>query len=93
MFLKFFFFFAYGKFGSHGLFSIYWISRNNGPRCIGATLYYEDTLMDFIDIWPDDGYRSKVFISTDSTPGDNLGVKVMNLEFSLKGQSYILCAL
>ena len=22
----------------HGLFAIYWISRNNGPRCIGATL-------------------------------------------------------
>ena len=32
-------FFAYGKFGSHGRFAIYWISRNNGPRCIGATLY------------------------------------------------------
>ena len=39
MFLIFFFFSAYGKFGSHGLFAIYWISRNNGPRCIGATLY------------------------------------------------------
>ena len=36
----FFFFFAYEKFGSHGLFAIYWISRNNRPRCIGATLYY-----------------------------------------------------
>ena len=33
-------FFAYGKFGSHGRFAIYWISGNNGPRCIGATLYY-----------------------------------------------------
>ena len=32
-------FFAYGKFGSHGRIAIYWISRNNGPRCIGATLY------------------------------------------------------
>ena len=41
MFLKKkFFYFAYGKFGSHGLFAIYWISLNNGPRCIGATLYY-----------------------------------------------------
>ena len=32
-------FFAYGKFGSHGRFAIYWISRNNGPRCIGSTVY------------------------------------------------------
>ena len=32
-------FFAYGKFGSHGRFAIYWISRNNGPQYIGATLY------------------------------------------------------
>ena len=38
-----FFFFAYGKFGSHGLFAIYWISRNNGPQCIGATLYSDQT--------------------------------------------------
>ena len=32
-------FFAYGKFGSHGQFAIYWISRNNRPRCIGSLLY------------------------------------------------------
>ena len=38
--------------------------------------------MDFIYIWPDGRYKSKVFISTDPTPGDNLGVKVMDLEFS-----------
>ena len=44
------------------------------------TLYYEDPLMDFIHIWPDGRYRSKVFNSTDPTPGDNLGVVVT--EFS-----------
>ena len=38
--------------------------------------------MDFIHIWPDGICRSKVFISIDPTPGDNLGVKVKDLEFS-----------
>ena len=52
------------------------------------TLYYEDPLMDFIHIWPDGRYRSKVFISTDPTPGDNLEVKVTDLEFSLKSQNF-----
>ena len=46
------------------------------------TLYYEDPSMDSIHIWPDGRYRSKVFISTDPTPGNNLGVKVTDLEFS-----------
>ena len=44
------------------------------------TLYYEDPLIDFIHIWPDGRYRSKVFISTDPTPGDSFAVKV--IEFS-----------
>ena len=33
-------FFACGKFGSHGRFAIYWISRNNGLGCIGSLLYF-----------------------------------------------------
>ena len=41
------------------------------------TSYFEDPLMDFIHIWHDGRYRSKVFIST--IP---LGVKVTDLEFS-----------
>ena len=36
----FFFFYGHGKFGVHGRFAIYWISRNNGPRCIGSPVYY-----------------------------------------------------
>ena len=39
-------------------------------------------LMDFIHIWPDGRCRSIVFISTNPTPEDNLGVKVTDLEFS-----------
>ena len=42
------------------------------------TSYFEDPLMDFIHIWHDGSYRSKVFISL----GGDLGVKVTDLEFS-----------
>ena len=45
------------------------------------TSYFEDPLMDFIHIWHDGRYRSKVFISTISTSGE-LGVKFTDLEFS-----------
>ena len=37
------------------------------------TLYFEDPLMDFIHIWHDGKYRSKVFISTIPIPGVTLG--------------------
>ena len=37
------------------------------------TSYFEDSLVDFIHIWPDGRYRSKVFISTIPTPGVTLG--------------------
>ena len=37
------------------------------------TSYFEDPLMDFIHIWHDGRYRSKVFISTVPTPGVTLG--------------------
>ena len=37
-----FFFYGHGKFGVHGRFAIYWISRNNGPRCIGSLVYIEN---------------------------------------------------
>ena len=37
------------------------------------TSYFEDLLMDFIHIWHDIRYRSKVFISTIPTPGVTLG--------------------
>ena len=42
------------------------------------TSYFEDPVMDFVHIWHDGRYRSKVFISTIPTPG----VKVTDLEFS-----------
>ena len=60
MFLNFFFFFAYGQFGSHGLFAINWISRNNGPRCIGATLYYT-----IVQIQPDPTVKLVAFLTED----------------------------
>ena len=37
------------------------------------TSYFEDPLMDFVHIWHDGRYRSKVFISTIPTPGLTLG--------------------
>ena len=37
------------------------------------TSYFEDPLMDFVHIWHDGRYRSKVFISTIPTPGVTLG--------------------
>ena len=37
------------------------------------TSYFEDPLMDFIHIWHDGRYRSKVIISTIPTPGVTLG--------------------
>ena len=37
------------------------------------TLYFEDPLIDFIHIWHDGRYRTKVFISTIPTPGVTLG--------------------
>ena len=43
-------FFAYGKFECHGRFAIYWISRNNGPRCIGATLYTSMKITEIFDL-------------------------------------------
>ena len=37
------------------------------------TSYFEDPLMDFIHIWHDGRYRSKIFISTIPTPGVTFG--------------------
>ena len=37
------------------------------------TSYFEDPLMDFIYIWHDGRYRSKVFINTIHNPGVTLG--------------------
>ena len=45
------------------------------------TSYFEDPLMDFVHIWHDGRYRSKVSISTIPTRGD-LGNKVTDFEFS-----------
>ena len=48
------------------------------------TSYFEDPLMDFIHIWHDGRYRSKVYISTIPYPGYDLEVKVTDLEISYK---------
>ena len=46
------------------------------------TSYFEDPLIDFVHIWYDGRYRSKVFYQHHPHPGGDLGVKVTDLEFS-----------
>ena len=46
------------------------------------TSYFEDPLMDFVHIWHDGRYRSKVFYQHHLHPRGDLGVKVTDLEFS-----------
>ena len=48
------------------------------------TSYFEDPLMDFIHIWHDGRYRSKVFISTIPTPGVTLGSRSQTSNFHKK---------
>ena len=48
------------------------------------TSYFEDPLIDFIHIWHDDRYRSKVFISTIPTPGVTLGSRSRTSNFHKK---------
>ena len=45
------------------------------------TSYFEDPLMDFIHIWHDGRYRSKVFISTIPVPGVTLGSRSRTSNF------------
>ena len=54
--------------------------------------YFEDSLMDFIHIWHDSRYRSKVFISTIPTPGVTLGSRSRTKIFHKKVKVfYVLC--
>ena len=48
------------------------------------TSYFEDSLIDFIHIWLDGRYRSKVFISTIPTPGVTLGSRSWTWNFHKK---------
>ena len=48
------------------------------------TSYFEDPLMDFIHIWHDGRYRSKVFISTIHIPGVTLGSRSQTSNFHKK---------
>ena len=50
------------------------------------TLHYKDPLMDFIFIWHDGRYRSKVLFSAIPTLGHDLEVKVTYIEFSYRSQ-------
>ena len=53
------------------------------------TSYFEDPLMDFIHIWHDGRYRTKVFISTIPSPGVTLGSRSRTSNFHKKvGQSF-----
>ena len=54
------------------------------------TSYFEDPLMDFIHIWHDGRYRSKVFISTIPTPGVTLGSRSQNFH---KKESFLCLSL
>ena len=60
--------------------------------CVKAykTIYYKDPLLDFIYIWHDGRYRSKVLLSAIPTPGPDLEVKVTELEFLYKSQIFVL---
>ena len=51
-------------------------------------LHYKDPLMVFIYIWRDIKYRSKVLLTAILTPGSDLEVKVMDLEFLYKSQNF-----
>ena len=58
----------------HGLRSF--VKKSQGQSfCVKVykTSYFEDRLMDFVHIWHDGRYGSKVFISTIPTPGVTLG--------------------
>ena len=57
------------------------------------TSYFEDSLMDFIHIWPDGRYRSKVFISTVPTPGVTLGSRSRTWNFHKKSQNFLCLGL
>ena len=68
----FFFFYGHGKFGVHGRFAIYWISRNNGPRCIGSPVYWLSsqlmtimiiTITDILTIIPNYDYHNIITIT------------------------------
>ena len=48
------------------------------------TSYFEDPLKDFIHIWHDGRYRSKVFISSIPNPGVTLGSRSRTLNFHKK---------
>ena len=53
------------------------------------TSYFEDSLMDFIHIWPDGRYRSKVFISTIPTPGVTLWSRSRTWKFHKKVKIFV----
>ena len=60
---------------------------------IYKTLHYKDPLMDLIFIWHDGRFRSKVLLIAIPILGSDLEVKVMDLEFSHKNQSFCTCVL
>ena len=78
--------------------SIMFLEPKGQSFCIKVykTLHYKDPLMDFIDIWHDGRYRSKILLKTISTPGFDLEVKVtdnlhINVNFlDLSLYSYII---
>ena len=54
------------------------------------TSYFEDPLMDFIHIWHDGRYRSKVFISTIPTPRVTLGSRSQNFHKKVRVKVFAL---
>ena len=57
------------------------------------TSYFEDPLMDFIHIWHDGRYQSKVFIGTIPTPGVTLGSRSQTSNFHKKSQGQSFCVM
>ena len=54
------------------------------------TSYFEDLSIDFIHIWPDGRFRSKVFISTIPTPGVTLGSRSQNFHKKVRVKVFAL---
>ena len=53
------------------------------------TSYFEDPLMDFVYIWHDGRYRSKVFIGTIPTPRVTLGSRSQNFHKKITGSKFL----
>ena len=74
------------------LFVRLFVFPSQGQRfCVKVykTSYFEDPLMDFVHIWHDGRYKSKVFISTIPSPGVTLGSRSQNFHKKVTGSKFL----